>query len=149
MQESGVREKRGDQCISEGWGNILRIGLLASIKNHSLPFLYFLTYFHFLCILLGTKISFWSLCFLLSFNNCFYFSASAKKGSFFSPRNALALKVRNRSCTLSSSKEKHFRNQRLVYCYYSLLPLKAWHDISSDPQRGVFQFSHYINNLCL
>lgn len=46
------------------------------------------------------------------------------KRLFFSPRNALALKVRNRSCTLSFSKEKHFRNQR--HCYFVIISSFPW-----------------------
>lgn len=107
-----------------------------------------LTYFHFLWTLLRTKVSFEAFAFFHHLIIASIFQLLLKR-LFLSPGNVLALKVRNRSFPLSSSKEKHFRNKRHCWVVITLFfSPKAWQGISSAPHREVFQFSHYINNLC-
>lgn len=100
--------------------------MLSIIAPH---FYLFLTYFHFLWAPLGTKISLWSLYSLSSFNNRFYFSAFTKK-AVSQPWECTGIKGEKQKLYFPLFQRKALQKSKaLLYCYYSLLPLKAWHDV--------------------
>lgn len=117
LRENSLQKVGGDRrgrpvCKWRPKGNTVSAELLASIKNNI--FICFWPIFIFFVLFWGQRSLFKG---FASFHHLIIASIFQLllKRLFLSPGNALALKVRNRSCTLSSLKEKHFKNQRHRY----------------------------------
>lgn len=126
LRENSLQKVGGDRRgrLVYKWrlmGNTVSTELLASIKNNI--FICFWPIFIFFVLFWGQRSLFKG---FASFHRLIIASIFQLllKRLFLNPGNALALKVKNRSYTLSSPKEKHFKNQR--HCYIVIILFFPW-----------------------